>query len=127
MPMPESTGRRPDGRQDPRYDVEIRVDWSTGRMFVSDRITNISESGVFLQSARGLGPDSEVEMVLWLPGRSPIRATGHVIWSEDARAVTAGVMPGGGLRFTDMPAADRAMLREYLSEVAAGAEPERGH
>jgi len=124
--MPDSSGQ-PGGRRHPRFNVEIRVDWSTGRMFVSDHVTNISESGVFLQSARGLGTESAVEMVLWLPGRTPIRATGYVIWSEDARAVTAGVMPGGGLRVTDMPAADRAMLREYLSEVATGTEPERGH
>jgi len=125
--MPESGGRRPSDREHPRYGVEIRVDWSTGRMFVSDHVSNISEGGVFLESARGLGPESEVEMLLWLPGRTPIRATGHVVWSQDAHAAPAGIMPGGGLRFTEMHSADRAMLREYLSDVAEGGEPTRGH
>jgi hypothetical protein len=36
-------------------------------------------------------------------------------------------MPGGGLRFTEMHSADRAMLREYLGELAAGTAPVRGH
>ena len=116
-----------DHREHARHDVEIRVDWSTGRMFVSDQTTNVSESGVFLRSDTGLKPDSDVEMVLWLPGRPPIRATGHVVWSQDARAIPTGVMPGGGLRFTEMHSADRAMLREYLGELAAGTKPARGH
>ncbi len=116
-----------DQRKDPRHDVEIRVDWSTGRMFVSDQTTNVSESGVFVRSEVGLKPDSDVEMVLWLPGRPPIRATGRVVWSQDARPMPTGVMPGGGLRFTEMHSADRAMLREYLGELAAGVAPVRGH
>jgi uncharacterized protein (TIGR02266 family) len=121
-----SSGRR-DQREHARQEVEIRVDWSTGRMFVSDQATNVSESGVFLRSETGLKPDSDVEMILWLPGRPPIRATGHVVWSQDARAMPTGIMPGGGLRFTEMHSADRAMLREYLGELAAGAKPARGH
>ena len=125
--MPEPGGGTPDGREHRRHDVEIRVDWSTGRMFVSDHVTNISEGGVFLESARPLGLDSEVDMVLWLPGHAPIRATGHVVWSQDAHAQPSGIMPGGGLRFTEMHSADRAMLREYLGEVASGAVPARGH
>jgi uncharacterized protein (TIGR02266 family) len=125
--MPEPGDRPSNERAYRRHAVEIRVDWSTGRMFVSDHVTNISEGGVFLESARSLGPDSEVDMVLWLPGRSPIRATGHVVWSQDARAESSGVMPGGGLRFTEMHSADRAMLREYLSELESGREPSRGH
>jgi len=121
-----NSGRR-DQREHARHDVEIRVDWSTGRMFVSDQTTNVSESGVFLRSETGLKPDSDVEMVLWLPGRPPIRVTGRVVWSQDARAMPTGIMPGGGLRFTEMHSADRAMLREYLGELASGARPARGH
>jgi uncharacterized protein (TIGR02266 family) len=119
-------GRR-DQREHERQDVEIRVDWATGRMFVTDQTTNVSESGVFLRSETGLAPDSDIEMVLWLPGRPPIRAIGHVVWSQEARAMPTGVMPGGGLRFTEMHSADRAMLREYLGELASGKEPARGH
>jgi uncharacterized protein (TIGR02266 family) len=124
--MTEAGGRRNE-RRHARFDVEIRVDWSTGRMFVSDHLSNISEEGAFLESARGIGQGSDVEMVLWLPGRTPIRATGRVVWSHDANALPAGVMPGGGLRFTEMHSADRAMLREYLAEVEKGGSPSRGH
>jgi len=118
---------RPVERTARRYDVEIRVDWSTGRMFVSDQTTNISEGGVFIRSGISMPQDSEVEMVLWLPGRTPIRAIGRVVWSQDARALPSGIMPGGGLRFTEMHPADRAMLHDYLGEMAMGLKPTRGH
>lgn len=117
----------PDQRVHPRYEVQIRVDWSTGRMFVSDLTTNISEGGVALGSGSGPSPNSDVDMVLWLPDGRTIRATGHVVWSQDAHALPAGVMPSGGLRFTEMHSADRAMLLEYLGELARNEKPARGH
>jgi PilZ domain-containing protein len=117
----------PDQRVHARYDVQIRVDWSTGRMFVSDLTTNISEGGVAFGSGSGPSPNSDVDMVLWLPGGQTIRATGHVVWSQDAHALPAGVMPSGGLRFTEMHSADRAMLLDYLGELARNEKPARGH
>jgi uncharacterized protein (TIGR02266 family) len=116
-------------RAHPRYEVELRVDWSTGRMFVSGQAVNISEGGVCVQtqSAASLAEKAQVEMVLWLPGRGPIKAVGHVVWSYDGHAVPTGVMPGGGLRFTDMRPEDRAMLLDYLREVGMGRKPARGH
>jgi uncharacterized protein (TIGR02266 family) len=117
-------------RKHPRYEVEIRVDWSTGQMFVSDRITNISEGGVFIRSGMPPPEGARVEMVFWPAGGSPIRAVGHVVWSQgsqEAYALPSGVMPGGGLRFTEMHPADRAMLRQYLIEIATGAKRPPGH
>jgi uncharacterized protein (TIGR02266 family) len=118
-------------RKHTRHDVEIRVDWSTGQMFVSDRVVNISEGGVFIHSGNPPPEGARVEMVFWPPGGTPIRATGHVVWShgsQDAWAsLPSGVMPGGGLRFTEMHPADRAMLRAYLIEIATGAKPAPGH
>jgi hypothetical protein len=117
----------PDQRHHTRYEVQIRVDWSTGRMFVSDLTSNISEGGVAIGSSTGPSPNSDVEMVLWLPGGQTIRAVGRVAWSQDAHALPAGVMPSGGLRFTEMHSADRAMLLEYLNELARKEKPARGH
>jgi hypothetical protein len=36
-------------------------------------------------------------------------------------------MPSGGLRFTEMHSADRAMLLDYLGELERGEKPARGH
>jgi len=70
--MDDSSVPRPD-RKHPRYDVEIRVDWSTGQLLVSERITNLSEGGAFLRSTNAPPEGTRVDMVIWPAGGSPIR------------------------------------------------------
>lgn len=113
-------------REDPRYSVDVRVDWSTGRMFLSDRATNLSRGGVFVQSGTAMPQDAEVTMVLWLPGRAPVRVVGHVVWTREVS--TAGYLaPGIGVRLMEMHPADRALLHDYLDELARGGPPDLGH
>ena len=109
-----------------RYEVEIRVDWVSGQMFMSDRVTNIGKGGLFIESPRPLPPKGEVEMVLWLPGKSPVRATGRVVWSQDPSRTPGQPIGGAGLSFIDMHPADRALLHDYLRDLGRRA-PARGH
>jgi uncharacterized protein (TIGR02266 family) len=120
-------GPPPRRRQDPRYDVDVRVDWSTGRMFVTDHATNLSRNGVCIQSGTAIPQDAEVTMVLWLPGRRPIRAVGHVVWSHEIVSAAPPQVSGSGVSLVEMHPADRALLHEYLGELASGAPPARGH
>jgi uncharacterized protein (TIGR02266 family) len=112
-------------REHERYEVEIRVDWVSGQMFVSDHVTNIGKGGLFIQSDRPL-PNGEVEMVLWLPGKSPVRATGRVVWNADPSRAPGQPIGGAGLSFIDMHPADRALLHDYLRDLSRR-EPVRGH
>ncbi len=118
---------RPGRREDPRYEVDVRVDWSTGRMFVSDHATNLSRRGLCIQSGTAITQDAEVTMILWLPGRRPIRAVGHVVWSHELVAASQQAVSGSGVSLVEMHPADRALLHEYLAELATGAPPPRGH
>jgi uncharacterized protein (TIGR02266 family) len=113
-------------REHERYEVEIRVDWVSGQMFMSDRVTNIGKGGLFIESPRPLPPKGEVEMVLWLPGKSPVRATGRVVWSQDPSRTPGQPIGGAGLSFIDMHPADRALLHDYLRDLGRRA-PARGH
>jgi len=113
-------------RKDERYEVEIRVDWVSGQMFVSDHVTNIGKGGLFIQSQRPLPAQGEVEMVLWLPGKSPVHATGRVVWNADPSRAAGQPLGGAGLSFIDMHPADRALLHDYLRDLS-DRKPARGH
>ena len=113
-------------REHERYEVEIRVDWVSGRMFVSDHVTNIGKGGLFIRSEKPLPAQGEVAMVLWLPGKSPVHATGRVVWSQDPSRTAGQPLGGAGLSFIDMHPADRALLHDYLRDLATH-EPARGH
>jgi type IV pilus assembly protein PilZ len=104
-------------RADERYEVEIRVDWVSGRMFVSDHVTNIGKGGLFIRSERPIPAQGEVEMVLWLPGKAPVHATGKVVWSQDPSRAPGQPIGGAGLSFIDMHPADRALLHDYLRDL----------
>jgi uncharacterized protein (TIGR02266 family) len=103
-------------REHPRYEVSIPVDCSTRDVFVSNQVCNISRGGLFIRSETPLPLHSEVSLVLRLPdGQRCIRATGRVIWNYDIRKGTARIVPGGGIRFLDLPPSDRATLESFLS------------
>src|SRR5881628_220205 len=125
-PADEPSGEETPEREHERYEVEIRVDWVSGQMFVSDHVTNIGKGGLFIRSEQPLPAQGEVEMVLWLPGKSPVRATGRVVWSQDPSRAQGQPLGGAGLSFIDMHPADRALLHDYLRDLARHA-PARGH
>src|SRR2546425_1766568 len=95
---PTPSGDPAPERERERYEVEIRVDWISGQMFVSDHVTNIGKGGLFIKSDKPL-PKGEVEMVLWLPGKAPVHATGRVVWNADPSRAAGQPIGGGGLSF----------------------------
>jgi uncharacterized protein (TIGR02266 family) len=124
-PSDEPAGDETAEREHERYEVEIRVDWVSGQMFVSDHVTNIGKGGLFIQSDKPM-PKGEVEMVLWLPGKSPVHAKGRVVWNADPSRAPGQPLGGAGLSFIDMHPADRALLHDYLRDLSRRKLP-RGH
>ena len=116
------TVTRVQARSHPRFEVSIPVDCTTRHVFVSNHVCNISKGGLFIRSETPLPLNSEVSLVLRLPETEQcIRATGRVIWNYDIQKGTTRIIPGSGIRFLDMPPADRATLERYLS----GLTPQR--
>jgi len=107
-------------RREDRFEVDIAVDCSTKHLFLSNHVSNISRGGLFIQSPTPMPLDSEVALVLRLPGYPrPILAKGRVVWHYDVRKGTSRIVPGSGIRFVDIPAGDRALLEDYLSRLVA--------
>ena len=124
MGMDDSGSQR---RIHPRHEVDIRVDWSTGQMFVSALVDNLSEGGLFLRADGPLPADADVGLIIMLPGGRPVRAKGRVVWSRAAGPAPDHRPAGCGLQFVEMHVADRAMLQGYLLELTRGTPPARGH
>jgi uncharacterized protein (TIGR02266 family) len=104
--------------RDPRYAVEIEVNCATRGMFTSNRVMNLSRGGLFLRADRPFPLQSEVELVLILPGER-IEAKGRVIWNYDMAKGSMRLVSGSGIRFVDMSSRDRAVLETYLSGLPA--------
>jgi hypothetical protein len=71
---------------------------------------NLSESGLFLVTARDIGRGSLLSMSVGLPGvREKIE--GQVAWSR--RTGEEGRPPGAGIQLIDPPISDRAVVQGY--------------
>ena len=105
-----------------RYQLDIPVNCSTTGFFVSNRATNISRGGLFIESADPLPLNAEVDLAFKLPDTgATILATGRVIWNYDMAKGSARILPGSGIKFIDMAPGDRALLEACLERLGARA------
>jgi uncharacterized protein (TIGR02266 family) len=103
--------------REPRYKVDIQVDYVTKDLFVANRVSNISRGGVFIQTPLPL--HSEVELRFTLPDSEvTIGAKGLVVWNYDVRKDSSHLVCGSGIRFTEMAPQHRALLEAYLEKLA---------
>jgi uncharacterized protein (TIGR02266 family) len=111
----------------PRYRVAIQVNYATRDLFLANRITNISQGGVFIETVLPL--DAEVDLNFSLPGSNvTIGAKGRVVWTYDMRKGSCRLVEGSGIRFVGMPAEERHQLEAYLhtlQPVPTSTEPPR--
>jgi len=114
--MTQPSGR--DRRKDPRYDVKIKVDYSTKGIFVSNYVTNLSKGGVFIETATPLPLQSQIHFTFMLPDINvKIEATGKVVWTYDVKKGTGKVVSGMGIKFTDLSPQHKAQIEEYLIKL----------
>jgi type IV pilus assembly protein PilZ len=108
-------------RQHRRYPVNLRVDYSTRDAFLANRVSNLSQGGMFIPTDSPLPVQSELDLVLSLNGDGgdggQIRARGRVIWNYDIRKGTSRVVPGMGIKFVDLSPDDNRRLVDYLATL----------
>lgn len=101
-----------------RYRVDIPIDCSTRDLFIANHVTNLSRGGLFIQSRHPLPLQAEVDLAFTLPDGPRIQATGRVIWNYDVAKGSVRIIPGSGIKFTDMSPEDRARLEDCISRLA---------
>jgi uncharacterized protein (TIGR02266 family) len=105
-------------RQHRRYPVNLPVDYSTRDAFLANRVSNLSQGGMFIATDSPLPVQSELDLVLSLNGDGEqIRARGRVIWNYDIRKGTSRVIPGMGIKFVDLSPDDSRRLVDYLATL----------
>ena len=105
-------------RQYQRHPVDLRVDYSTRDAFLANRVSNLSQGGLFIATDNPLPVQSELDLVLTLQDdEERIRARGRVIWNYDIRKGTSRIVPGMGIKFVDLSPADSCRLADFLAAL----------
>lgn len=106
-------------RKDSRFDVTIKVDYSTKGMFVSNYVTNLSKGGVFIQTDDPLPIQSQINLTFTLPDFNvKIEAKGKVTWTYDIKRGTSTIVPGMGIKFTELADQHKALIENYINKLS---------
>lgn len=95
--------------------------WTEGRVggkLDFHNCSNISDSGIFIETPEPYPLNALVELEFNLPGvHDPIRAQGRVVSALDEDTAGAAIM-GNGFRFEHIAAADRALIRAFVEAAS---------
>ena len=106
-------------RKDPRFDVQIKVDYESKDIFESNYMMNISRGGVFIRTDNPLPMHSSLTLRFTFPDSSvAIETAGEVVWTYDMKKGSVTVSPGMGIRFTAFPEELRTYLEGYLKKLS---------
>ncbi len=105
-------------RKHERFPVNLQVDCQTKDAFLANRVSNLSQGGLFIPTEDPLPVQSELDLVLeFHEGTDSIRARGRVIWNYDIRKGTSRVIRGMGIKFLDLAPDDSRRLADYLATL----------
>ena len=107
--------------RDPRYQVDIPVDYETRDLFLGSRVTNISRGGLFIRTDNPLPVQTEVSLSLHLPqDEGVIEARGRVVWNFDVPKNSFHVVSGMGIKFIDLSSDQRMRIETSLKRFTPG-------
>jgi type IV pilus assembly protein PilZ len=107
--------------RDPRYQVDIPVDYETRDLFLGSRVTNISRGGLFIRTDNPLPVQTEVSLSLHLPqNEGVIQARGRVVWNYDVPRNSFHVVSGMGIKFIDLSSEQRNRIESSLKRLGNG-------
>jgi uncharacterized protein (TIGR02266 family) len=112
----------------PRVPYVQWCDFTYGGSTQAAVVCNLSELGVYVTVDPVPASGERVTVAFRLPGESHLfEAEGTVTWQNiDEPAQLDGVPPGCGLRFDELPVAERARLRDVVERYCARIRAEGG-
>lgn len=117
-----------DRRRHARYALSLAITMQGDNNFYAGLSEDISEGGVFIATFRVLPIGTPVVLSFTLPhADEPITASGVVQWVRGPEATAhpgnvfgggelPGVMPGIGIRFHDLDAGTRKVIRDFMQQ-----------
>jgi uncharacterized protein (TIGR02266 family) len=113
--MKSAKARALDKRKEPRIPIQLKVDVeSPNDHYLFEYSSNLSQNGIFIQSAEPLDPGTLVNIQFHLPDDYLIRTRGEVIWVNDEEEEE----PGMGIKFIGISEEDRDRILNSLKKLA---------
>jgi uncharacterized protein (TIGR02266 family) len=106
-------------RSGPRVLLQLPIEYQLVPPYHQAPVCNLSARGVFIQTATPFEMGAQVQLRFTLPGQEiPVKVTGQVVSRNLDPSKPGGA--GMGIRFLDLPAADRELIEQNLTEAIAG-------
>lgn len=113
--MKSSKAKAQHRRRDPRVPIQLKVDVeSPNEHYLFEYSSNLSQSGIFIETTEPLEPGTLVNIQFSLPEQYLIRTQGEVIWVNDEEDDE----PGMGIKFRGLADRDREMILNALKKLA---------
>jgi Tfp pilus assembly protein PilZ len=105
-------------RREDRFDVSLTATYQTPHEFVVDKVLNISNGGVFIESNNTPEEGSDVEIRVY-PSEveDAIDLCGQVVWNKSGQ--------GFGVRLTEPEPTERALLNRLIRRLAERTTPKK--
>lgn len=104
-------------RSNSRVDVELSVELRTpdGKTSTTDRITNVSLGGVFLEMPEPLAFGTEVDLRFTLPvAPRELRCKAFVVWNSKTHPERCPGQSGIGLRLMEIGLSEMRILNQFI-------------
>ncbi len=112
--MRPARAKASDKRDHIRFPVHLKVDIeSPNNHYLFEMASNISETGIFIQTIDPLEPGTHINLQFHLPDENSIRVRGEVIWVNHDEEE-----PGMGIKFMSMDLTDRHRILSALKKLA---------
>jgi type IV pilus assembly protein PilZ len=107
--------------REPRYQVDIVVNYETRDLFLGSRVTNLSRGGLFIRTDNPLPIQTELDLHFHLPDEpGTVDARGRVVWNYDIPQNGCQMVFGMGIRFVGLAPEQRTRLEASLQRLAGG-------
>ncbi|WNZ65727.1 TIGR02266 family protein [Myxococcus sp. MxC21-1] len=108
----------------PRLEYELPVAYRSVSGFVTDWAVNLSKGGLYINTDKPLAVDTEVRLLVTLPGAHfPVELKGRVT-RTNAVGVPAPQSPGMAVEFLDVDEDKRTRIAEFVERLRSELPPE---
>jgi uncharacterized protein (TIGR02266 family) len=106
---------RPLGARSSRVRMQATIDLRSESNFFTGFTANVSEGGIFVATVQAVPRGTTVDLDFTLPGGRPMKVTGVVRWTREVNDKTPELMPGLGVRFSNLAPEVASAITDFVA------------
>lgn len=110
IPEPSPLGARAS-----RVRMQAMINRSSDSNFYTGFATDIGEGGIFVATVQTVPRGTSVDLDVTLPGGRPMKVSGVVHWTREVNDKTPELMPGFGVKFTQLAPEVAAAISDFVA------------